>query len=62
MKLDFTIEGDWHTIPDVTRIADFIEGGLEAVGVVGEGKECDLKPGSRMTASVVREPKKAGAR
>lgn len=62
VKLDFVTEGDWRTIPDVTRIADFIEGGLEAVGIVGKGKECDLKPGSRMTASVVREPKKVGSR
>ncbi len=53
VQLSFVIEGDWRTIPDVTRIADFIEGGLQATGVVTENKSCELLPGSRMKVGVV---------
>jgi hypothetical protein len=59
IKLDFTIEGDWRAIPDglPDRIGTFIVGGLENVGVIGNGKECELLGGSRMSASIVRENK-----
>jgi len=66
VQLDFTIEGDWTAMPgelgDFTRIGDFIEGGLEAVGIVGDGKECALLGGHRMKTSVVGYQRKGGAR
>jgi hypothetical protein len=59
VKLDFTIEGPWKTIPkNLDRIGDFIEGGLRKTGVVGEDTpDLDLLPGSRVQLSVVRERK-----
>lgn len=66
VRLDFTIDTSEGYIPTgLDRIADFIEGGLERVGVVGDGKAVDLLPGARVNLAIVggaRKPARRGVR
>lgn len=62
VKLDFVFEWEGEGIPRelalVSNFDDFIGGGLEQAGVVGNGKAVTLLPGARMQVTVARGGKR----
>lgn len=59
VKLEFVIEDkNWKHLPsELNGIYPLIEGALDNIGLIGNGKAVDVLPGSKLSVSVVREKK-----